>query len=54
MADSLDLGTLKIKIKAEQNTHSTQNTMKSLGSAFMDAVKNTKVFGLSIGDLRSG
>lgn len=74
MADGLDLGTLKIKIKAdgakqtqkelndvayatsnaEQKSQGTQSSMKGLGSAFMDAVKNTKVFGISIGDVVSG
>lgn len=44
--------------KASENTNQksqgTQSTMKSLGSAFMDAVKNTKVFGMSLGDLAGG
>lgn len=44
----------KASENTDQKTQGTQNTMKSLGSAFMDAVKNTKVFGVSLGDLAGG
>lgn len=74
MADSLDLGTLQIRIRAEgadqvqrdlnnvasatnnvgSNTNNAQTGIRSLGSAFTDAVKNTKVFGVSIGDVMGG
>lgn len=39
---------------AGKSAESTKGKMKSLSDGFMDAVKNTKVFGVSLGDLASG
>lgn len=38
----------------ENTTNQAQGGVKSLGTAFMDAVKNTKVFGISLGDICGG